>query len=314
MARIEHLKAFCLIADLHSFSQAAEQCGLSQPALSQQIKSLEEEYQTQLLHRKGGRIALTENGKLLYEYALKIIALYEHSLEEVRPQNNVLEGELILGASSGPGEFPVPILLGMYKQAHPEVSVSLKAGDTNEIIDQVLNHALEIGFVGNQRPDSHLSFQPFFDDQMVLVLHPSHPLTKRKKISIQEFLRIPLILQQKGAGVRETFFEALKEQGVQQGDVKVLMELGLQDSAKAAVMAGFGGAVISRLGGVNELASGKLVEVEVEDLDFSRPMYLCTNRTLPLTNLASDFIVFAEANKLKVIEEYLAPLKTPKGK
>ncbi len=309
MARIDHLRSLCLIADLHSFSLAAEQCGLSQPALSQQIKSLEEEYQTLLLHRKGSRITLTEDGQKVYEYALKIIALYEHSLEEVKPQGEELNGELTLGASSGPGEFPVPVLLGMYKKAHPEVSISLKAGDTNEVIDQVLGHSLEIGFVGNQRPDSHLTFRPFFDDQMVLVLNPAHPFAKRKNISMDEFLTIPLVLQQKGAGVRETFITALKEQGVQTSEIKVLMELGLQDSAKSAVMAGFGGAVISRLGGVNELASGKLVEITVEDLDFTRPMYLCTNRTLPLSNLANDFITFAEGNKQKVIEDYLRPLK-----
>ena len=305
MARIEHLKSFCLIAELRSFSLAAEQCGLSQPALSQQVKALEEEYQTELLHRKGSRIALTEDGKRVYKYALEILSLYKLSLEEVAPGRKQINGDLLVGASSGPGEFPVPVLLCMYKKEHPDISVSLKAGDTNEIIDLVLNHSLEIGFVGNQRPDSHLTFQPIFNDRMVLVVHPQHPFAARKHISIEEFLTIPLIMQQKGAGVRETFLESLKAQGIQPEELNVLMELGLQDSAKSAVMAGFGGAVISRLGGVNEIAAGKLVEISVEDLDFNRPMYLCVNRTLPLSNLAMDFLRFTESKKEQLIADYL---------
>lgn len=309
MARIEHLKSFCLIADLHSFSLAAESIHLSQPALSQQVKALEEDYQTELLHRKGNRITLTEDGRIVYDYALKIIALYDHSIEEVLPNRNKLNGALLIGASSGPGEFPVPILLGMYKQLHPEVNISLKVGDTNEIIDQVLNQSLELGFVGSQHRDSHLTFKPFFNDEMILVLAPSHKFAQKGTLSLEEFLTIPLILQQQGAGVRDTFIESLKKQGINQSDLNIFLELGLQDSAKSAVIAGFGGTVISKLGGVGELVSGQLVEVKVQDLDFSRPQMLCYNRMLSLSNIASDFIKFANAQKENVISNYLSRLR-----
>ncbi len=265
-------------------------------------------YQTELLHRKGNRISLTEDGQQVYDYALKIIALYERSIEEVLPCKKKLSGALVIGASSGPGEFPVPVLLGMYKLEHPEATISLKVSDTNEIIDLVLNQSLELGFVGNQRRDSHLIFKSFFEDEMVLVISPSHPFAKKKRISLEEFLTIPLILQQKGAGVRETFLESLKAQGVNLSDLNYFMELGLQDSAKSAVMAGFGGTVISKLGGVGELESGRLVAVDVEDLDFSRPQMLCYNRLLPLSNIATDFINFADLNKERVISDYLARL------
>lgn len=308
MARIDHLKSFCLIAELHSFSLAAESISLSQPALSQQVKTLEEEYQTELLHRKGNRITLTEDGRIVYDYALKMIALYDHSIEEVQPHKKMLNGVLLIGASSGPGEFPVPVLLGMYKQLHPEVNISLKVGDTNEIIDLVLNQSLELGFVGSQHRDSHLIFKPFFNDEMVLVLAPAHELAKKGVISLDEFLTIPLILQQQGSGVRDTFIESLKNQGINQSDLNIFLELGLQDSAKSAVMAGFGGTVISKLGGVSELMSGQLVEVKIQNLDFSRPQVLCFNRMLPLSNIASDFIKFADANKESVISNYLSKL------
>ncbi|MDP2964963.1 MAG: LysR substrate-binding domain-containing protein [Pelolinea sp.] len=186
---------------------------------------------------------------------------------------------------------------------------TLKVGDTNEITDLVLNQSLEIGFVGSQRRDSHLIFQLFFEDEMALVLSPNHPFAKKGHISLEEFLTILLILQQQGAGVRETFIEALKAQGVNFSDLNIFLELGLQDSTKSAVMAGFGGTVISKLGGVGELESGRLVEVIVEDLDFSRPQVLYYNRMLPLSNIASDFIKFADANKERVISDYLSRLK-----
>ena len=126
MARIDHLKSFCLIAELHSFSLAAETVSLSQPALSQQVKALEEEYQTELLHRKGNRITLTEDGHIVYDYALRMIALYDHSIEEVLPHKKKLYGALLIGASSGPGEFPVPVLLGMFKTSTSRSKYLLK--------------------------------------------------------------------------------------------------------------------------------------------------------------------------------------------
>ena len=163
----------------------------------------------------------------------------------------------------------------------------------------VLNQSLELGFVGSQHRDSHLIFKPFFDDEMALVLAPAHKLAQKKVISLDEFLSIPLILQQQGAGVRDTLIDALKNQGINLSDLNIFLELGLQDSAKSAVMAGFGGTVISKLGGVGDLVSGQLVEVSVQDLDFSRPQVLCYNRMLPLSNIASDFIKFANTNKEK---------------
>lgn len=308
MTRIAHLKYFCKIVEFESFSKAADAIGITQPALSQQIKTLEDAYQTELLHRKGNHISLTDDGRIIYDYALKIIALYDRSLADVCPTADKARGRLLIGASSGPGEFPVPVLAGMYKQLHPEISISLKVGDTNEIIDLVLNQSLEIGFVGSQRRDSHLTFKPFFEDEMVLVLNPDHPYVKKKIITIEEFLSLPIILQQHGAGVRETFLEALGTQGIGLKDLNVFMELGLQDSAKAAAIAGFGGTVISKLGGINELETGKLAEVKVDDLNFSRPQQLCFNHMLPLSNLALDFLDFAEKHKGKLIKEYLSHL------
>lgn len=305
MPRIEHLASFCKIIELQSFSAAARELGVSQSALSQQMKALEAGYQTQLLHRKGNKIKPTENGRHIYNYAQEMVALYDRSVREVDTRNNNLEGELLVGASSGPAEFPVPLLLGMYKQVHPSVSIVLKAADSTEVIDRILHQSLEIGFVGMEQRDSHLTFKPFFEDYMILAVSPGHPFAERKSISFEEFIEIPLIIQQRGAGITETFVSLLNAQSINLKDLNIVMELGLQDSAKSAAMAGFGGAIISKLGGVSELKNRELVEVPIDDVDLSRPQYLCFNHMVPLSNLASDFLAFAEEQKHDLIQQYL---------
>jgi len=305
MPRIEHLASFCKIIELQSFSAAAKEIGVSQSALSQQMKSLEAGYKTQLLHRKGNKIKPTENGRHIYNYAQEMVALYDRSIREVDTRSNNLEGELLVGASSGPAEFPVPLLLGMYKQAHPSISIILKAADSSEVIDRVLHQSLEIGFVGMEQRDSHLTFKPFFEDTMILVVSPDHPFASRRSIRFEEFIDIPLIIQQRGAGITEMFIALLNAQNINLKDLNIVMELGLQDSAKAAAMAGFGGAIISKLGGVSELKNGDLIEIPIEDVDLSRPQYLCFNHRVPLSNLASDFLAFAESQKHDLIQQYL---------
>jgi len=305
MPRIEHLESFCKIVELHSFSAAAKEMGVSQSALSQQMKALEAGYQTRLLHRKGNNIKPTENGRHVYNYALEIISMYNRSMQEVDVHNNNLEGELLVGASSGPAEFPVPLLLGMYKQEHPNITITLKAADSSDVIDRILHKSLEIGFVGMEQRDSHLTFKPFFEDYMILVLAPDHPFAQKPAISFEEFIKLPLIIQQRGAGITESFILLLNKQGIDLKDLNVIMELGLQDSAKSAAMAGFGGAIISKLGGVSELKNQDLVEIPIEDVNLSRPQYLCFNHMVPLSNLASNFIEFAEKNKTDIIRKYL---------
>ncbi len=305
MPRIEHLSSLCKIIELQSFSAAARELGVSQSALSQQMKALEAEYGTRLLHRKGKKIKPTEDGRHINNYALEIIALYGRSKQEVNAKSNILNGELLVGASSGPAEFPVPLLLGLYKQAHPGITVTLKAADSADVIDRVLHQSLEIGFVGMEQRDSHLTFKPFFEDYMILVVSPGHPFAERKSITFEEFIEIPLIIQQRGAGITESFIALLNQQGISLKDLNIVMELGLQDSAKAAAMAGFGGAIISKLGGVSELKSRELIEVPIDDVNLTRPQYLCFNHMVPLSNLASSFLAFAEDKKRDLIRQYL---------
>ena len=311
MPRLEELTALCRVVEQKSFSRAAGLLGLSQPAVSLQVKSLEAEYGVELLHRGGFEIAPTESGRVVYEFACQIIDLYERSKHQIRELNGKTGGKLRVGASTGPGEYLLPLLLGQFKTSYPQSDIALRVGDSNEIIDHIIQHKLELGFVGNSRRDRHLRFESFLHDQLVLVVYPEHPWSLRTRISYQELLQAPLILQQHGSGAVAVLHRALDEYDIAFDQLNIVMEVGLQESTKAAVRAGFGVTIISRLGVLEELKRGDLVEVPIEELEMGRDFFIVYRRTSPLTNLARTFLEFARGAIGGMIQQ--GPNTFPKG-
>jgi DNA-binding transcriptional LysR family regulator len=297
MTRIDQLLSFCTVVELKSFSLAAERLGLTQPTISLQIKALENEFNSELLHRESHHIVPTDEGKIVYENSLKILALYEKTRQAVYDNRGDFSGALTIGASSGPADYPIPLLLGKFKNEHPECTINLQVGDSSEIIDKVFNQSVELGFVGTKRRDGNLYFEPYLEDKLALVTAKNHPLAQKKSISFQELCEIPLIMQQPGSGATINLQEALAAGGLSFGDLNILMELGLQDSVKSAVAAGYGAAIISSLGIKKEIESGMLQEIAVEGLDLYRQIFICYNRMLPLANITKEFLAFAIRNK-----------------
>lgn len=293
MPRLDEFMTFCKVVELKSFSRAADVLGISQPAVSQQIRSLEASYGAELLHRLGIEILPTEQGQAVYLYACQMVEVFEKSRQKVNSIGGQFDGRLQVGASTGPGEFLVPLLLGKFKTLHTGVKIALHIDDSKNVVEDVFSHKFEVGFVGMFRRDRHLSFQSYLQDDLVLAVYPDHPLAGRACVSFDEFLRAPLILQQQGSGATQVLQDALREQGLQVSELNVVMELGLQESTKAAVRAGYGATIISRLGVREELSRGVLVEVPVEGLELSRNIYICYYRSAPLSNLAQAFLDFA---------------------
>ena len=297
MARIDQINSFCKVVELGSFSQAAEVLKLSQPTVSMQVKSLEEEFGAELLHREGHKIIPTEDGKLIYGHFIKISALYEKALQDLHKNKNNFCGNLVVGASSGPAEYPIPLILGKFKEEHPNALLTLLVGDSVEIIEKVAIQAIELGFVGAHRRDGNLIFEPFLEDPLVLVAARSHPAAQKDRINFEELRHIPLILQQPGSGATINLQEALARINLKTCDLNIRMELGLQDSVKSAVLAGYGATIISQLSVKNELAAGQMRRIDVDGLDLMRQIYICVNRNVPLSRLASSLLEFAKENK-----------------
>src|SRR4051812_17283798 len=290
------LAAFCEVVDRKSFSQAADRLGVTQPAVSLQIRSLEKRLGTKLLDRSGRRVEPTEAGQRLYRAAQRMLALEDQLLEEVAEANGVAElrGELALGASTGPGGTVVPLLLCEFQREHPQLSVELSVSDTNRIIEQVAERELELGVVGAAPRHRGVAFEPFFRDEVILVVPPKHAFAGRQ-VSLDDLRREPLIMMQEGAGVRQVIEDELRGAGVRPRDLDVRLELGLQESVKSAVAAGFGVTFISRYGVEAELAAGTLAAAGVKGVEAAREISLVRPAGRSPTRAADAFVSFARA-------------------
>jgi len=290
------LAAFCEVVERKSFSHAAERLGVTQPAVSLQVRSLEKRLGTKLLDRSGRRVEPTEAGQRLYRLAQRMLTLEDQLLEEVSSADavGVLRGELALGASTGPGGTVVPVLLGEFQREHPELSVALSISDTNRVIEQVAERELELGIVGASPRHRGVVFEPFFRDEVILVVPPGHRFAG-KEISLEDLRGEPLILMQEGAGVRQVIEHELRNGPVRLRDLDVHLELGLQESVKSAVAAGFGVTFISRSGVEAELAAGTIASARVKGLEPAREISLVRPAGRSPTRAAEAFVEFARA-------------------
>ena len=287
------LAAFCAVVERKSFSEAAERLGVTQPAVSQQIRSLEERVGQQLLHRSGRRVEPTEAGNRLYRSAQRLLALERQLLEDVAGEaDGPLRGQLAMGASTGPGGTVVPVLLCEFAEANPDVTVDLTISDTQTIVEQVARREIELGVVGATPRNRAVAYEPFFHDEVILVCPPDHPFAG-KTVSLDDLRGRRLIVMQEGAGVRQVIEDELREAGTRLRDLEVRLELGLQESVRSAVEAGHGVGFISRTAVERELASGVLAEARVRGLEPSREISLVRAAGRVSTRVADAFVEFA---------------------
>lgn len=287
------LTSFCAVVDNQSFSLAAEQLGVTQPAVSLQIRSLEQRLGRRLLDRSGRRVEPTEAGLRLYRSAQRMLALEEQLVEDVADASEgELAGRLEIGASTGPGGSVVPLLLCEFQRANPSVRISLTVSDTQTIVDQVAGRELAVGIVGAARRHRGITFEPLFRDEVVLACPPGHSFAGRT-ITLEELQSEAPIVMQEGAGVRQVIDDALRAAGLRERHSQVSLELGLQESVKSAVAAGYGVTFISRSAIEAELSTGAIATARVEGVEPAREISLATatGRTMPRT--AAAFLEFA---------------------
>ena len=287
------LAAFCAVVERKSFSQAAERLGVTQPAVSLQVRSLEKRLGRKLLDRSGRRVEPTEAGAALYRSAQRMLQLEEQLVDELQAADaGELGGTLHVGSSTGPGSTVVPVLLCEFQRANPGVTVSLSISDTQSVVERVAEREIELGVVGAARRHRGVVFEPFFRDEVVLAVPPKHGFANRT-ITLDELRKEPLVVMQEGAGVRQVIEDELRQAGVRLRDLEPRLELGLQESAKAAVVAGYGVTFISRAAISADLAAGTLATARVKGLDPARDISLVRSAGRSPTRAADAFIEFA---------------------
>jgi DNA-binding transcriptional LysR family regulator len=287
------LRAFCEVVERRSFSQAAERLGVTQPAVSLQVRALEKRLGTQLLDRSGRRVEPTESGLKLYRSAQRLLALEEEIEGELADEaTGELGGTLEIGASTGPGGVVLAQLLCQFAEAHPRINVALSVFDTQTVVERVAERTLELGVVGAAPRHRGVEYEPFLRDTVVLACPPGHAFADRT-VTLEQLKGEQLIVMQDGAGVRQMIEDELRGAGMRLRDLDVRLELGLQESVTSAVRGGYGVTFISRSSVENDLAAKTLVEARVEGLTLEREILLVRASGRAETRAARAFVEFA---------------------
>jgi DNA-binding transcriptional LysR family regulator len=287
------LQAFCEVVERKSFSLAAERLGVTQPAVSLQVRALEKRLGAQLLDRSGRRVEPTEAGVRLYRGAQRLLALEAEITKDLAEEaTGALGGTFEIGASTGPGGVVLSQLLCQFADVHPELHVALSVFDTQTVVDRVADRTLEVGVVGAAPRHRGVEYEPFFSDNVILACPPGHAFAGRT-VTVDELRGETLIVMQEGAGVRQLIEDELRRVGVRLRDLDVHLELGLQESVTSAVRGGYGVTFISRSSVENDLAAGTLVEARLAGHALEREIYLVRASGRSETRAARAFIEFA---------------------
>lgn len=290
---MDYFKTFINIVEKESLSEAAKSMGISQPAITMQLKAMEKEYGQVLLDRSPGLLKLTEAGKIFLDRARRIVEEENGLRESLSDLSGFVGGELTLGSSTTPGEYLVPKMLGRFKSLNPNVEPKLLIGDSEEILSKLGDHIIDIAIVGLDVTSDRFSKLAFAKDELTLIYPPESPLSKLKKAKVKDILKYPLIIREEGSATRKKFEEALDKVGLSINDFNVTMELGSLQAIIAAVEAGLGVSVISKWAAEKEIKLGLVGGVEISDLDLARNLYLIFDKKRSLTRTQKEFIDFA---------------------
>lgn len=254
------LKVFHTVAKLLNFTKAADALHMTQPAVTFQIRQLEEYFNTRLFDRTHNRVSLTEAGQRVYSFSGRIFELYDEMEHSIREMTGDVSGVVTLGASTTIAEYMLPFLLGDFKSKNPDVNIRLKVSNTEGIVSMVENNVIDLGIVEASVSNKNLQVDVCRLDQLVAIMPPSHELSGCESITPQQLIAYPFICREEGSGTREVITEYLQETGIRE-EPTICLELGSPESIKGAVEAGMGLSIMSYSTVQKELKLGSLVAI-----------------------------------------------------
>ncbi len=288
------LQVFHTVARLLSFTKAAEHLHMTQPAVTFQIRQLEEHFNTRLFDRTHNRISLTEAGRKVYEYADQIFVLYGEMEEVIREMTGGIRGALTIGASTTIAEYMLPTLLGDFKEKYPEVTVHLRVSNSEGIVSMVENNTIDLGVVESSVNNKNLMVETCKRDHLVAIVPPGHPLTKKKRVRFSQLSQYPFICREEGSGTREVINSYLKQVSDGNTQLNITMELGSPEAVKGAVEAGMGVSIVSRATIQKELQLGTLAYLDLVP-PLERPFSFVHQKQKFRLRLVEELLKFARA-------------------
>ena len=292
------LKIFCKVIELKSFSRAGNAVHLSQPTISSHIKDLEDHFDCRLLDRLSKEAVPTKAGELLYGYAKRMLALRDETETALAEFKGKIRGRLVMGGSTIPGTYLMPQLIGDFKKKYPEVIVSLKIGDTDNIIEGIINGNLELGIVGAKAETKKIVQKKLIEDEMRLIVPANHRWAGEKRVSLKRLIIEPFIVRERGSGTLKSLSQSLDDQGYSIEDLKVIAELGSTQAICQGIKTGAGVSILSTLAVAQDLEAGKLDALEVDGLYLKRNFYLTCHKYRSPSPLNKVFVQFLEKELL----------------
>lgn len=283
------LQVFHTVARLLSFTKAAETLHMTQPAVTFQIRQLEEFFNTRLFDRTHNRISLTETGERVYEYAERILSLYSEMNNRVRELTGDVSGILIIGASTTIAEYVLPSLLAEFQALHKNVHIRLTVSNSLGVVHMVESNAIDVGIVESPVANKNLAVEVCWHDRLVFICPPQHPFADRKIVPVRELAELRFISREEGSGTRGVISDYLQNNGIQWQDLNHSMEFGSPESVKSAVEAGLGVSIVSRATVAKELKLGTLVALPLE----------------PTLERPFSFVFQKQKFRLRAVEEFM---------
>jgi DNA-binding transcriptional LysR family regulator len=288
------LEVFYTVAKRLSFTKAAAELFITQPAVTKHIHELEDQYKAKLFERKGNRINLTEAGEVLLHHAGKVFELYRNVEFEINALNKRKEGLLRLGASTTIAQYIVAPLLARFRNKFPDVQLSLITGNTEQVEKALLLKEIEIGIIEGYSKNPEISYQEFLKDEIVLVCSSTHPLANRNSLNADELKNIRFVLREQGSGTLEVIDHALKQAGIIHSALQVEIRLGNTESIKSYLLNAPCMAFLSVHAIMDEVKRGELKIIDVENLSIERSFYLISLQGKK-TGLADLFFHFTQS-------------------
>lgn len=286
------LNVFCKVVELKGFSKAGNAIHLSQPTISSHIKDLENHFECQLIDRLGKKAVPTKAGELLYHYAKKLIALRDETEAAMAEFQGRIKGRLMVGGSTIPGGYILPKSIGAFTAVYPEVTISLIIGDTDQIIQDVLNGSSELGIVGAETSNKNIYQEKLIEDEMRLIVTGDHKWAGNKDISLDLMFKEPFIVRERGSGTLKSIKLSLKEKGYSSENLNVIAEMGSTEAVIQGIKSKVGVSILSTIAVLEELKAGTLKALTINELNLKRSFYLITHKQRSPSPVCNAFIKF----------------------
>ena len=295
MIEVHELQIFAAAAETENFSAAARKLHLSQPAISFQVQALEQRLNVQLFQRIGRRIVLTEAGHDLLPMAREMMNLSSRIEESMCAAQGVIKGHLLIGCSTSPGKYILPHLIGAFRKQYPEVQFSVQVMDRQAVEEKLIEKMIHIGVLSLGSRHKELECWTLLTDELVLIVGAHHPWGERERVTLAELGTADWILREGGAATRQLVAATLAEHGLPSDDLRFAMELGSVEAVEAAVEAGHGVSIVSRVAVQRGLELRRIRVVQVEGLSVQREIYLARNRLRSCTCAQLKFREYVES-------------------